>query len=146
MGIAMVIGPMIYSPLDRIFGTRKWVIFIGSLGILLSTIGMILLIDSNVTWIIILMCAIGLFGSTYPAIMAHGRSLLPRHLVGRGVTLLNLCSVGGVGVAQFLTGRIHAEYSGGQIDALPYTLILTFFAGLMTIGLIIYLFSSDTKP
>lgn len=146
MGIAMVIGPMIYSPLDRIFGTRKWVIFIGSLGILFSTIGMILLIDSNVTWVIILMCAIGLFGSTYPAIMAHGRSLLPRHLVGRGVTLLNLCSVGGVGVAQFFTGRIHAEYSGGQADALPYTLILTFFAGLMTIGLIIYLFSSDTKP
>ncbi len=146
MGIAMVIGPMAYSPLDRIFGTRKWVIFIGSCGILFSTVGMILLVDTNVTWVIILMCAIGLFGSTYPAIMAHGRSLLPRHLVGRGVTLLNLCSIGGVGVAQFATGRIYTGYSGGAVEALPYTLILIFFAALMTIGLIIYLFSTDTKP
>jgi MFS family permease len=146
MGIAMVIGPMAYSPLDRIFGTRKWVIFVGSCGILLSTFGMIILVDTSVTWVIILMCALGLFGSTYPAIMAHGRSLLPRHLVGRGVTLLNLCSVGGVGVAQFATGRIYTGYSGGAIVALPYTLILVFFAALMTIGLIIYLFSTDTKP
>ncbi|KEJ90456.1 MFS transporter [Sulfitobacter donghicola] len=146
MGIAMVIGPMAYSPLDRIFNTRKWVVFVGSAGILLSTIGMLLLIDTDVMWIIILMCAVGFFGSTYPALMAHGRSLLPRHLVGRGVTVLNLCSVGGVGIAQVLSGRIHSAYSKQELVALPYTMILLFFAVLVTIGLILYLFSTDTKP
>jgi MFS family permease len=146
MGIAMVIGPIAYSPLDRIFGTSKWVIFVGSVGILLSTLGMILLVETSVLWVIILMCAIGLFGSTYPAIMAHGRSFLPPHLVGRGVTMLNLCSIGGVGIAQFATGRIHAQTSGGLDTTLPYTLILMFFAILLSVGLIIYLFSTDTKP
>jgi MFS family permease len=146
MGIAMVIGPMVYSPLDSIFGTRKWVIFAGSAGMLLATFGMILLVDTSVMWVIILMCAIGLFGSTYPAIMSHGRSLLPRHLVGRGVTLLNLFSVGGVGVAQFITGRIYATNSDASSAAAPFSMILIFFACALAIGLVVYLFSTDTKP
>ncbi len=146
MGIMMVIGPLAYSPLDRIFGTRKWVVFTGSCGILLSTVAMIALVDVSVLWVIVLMCAIGLFGSTYPAIMAHGRSLLPRHLVGRGVTMLNLCSIGGVGLAQFATGRIHAQTAGGIDPALPYVYILGFFAVLLAAGILIYLFSTDTAP
>lgn len=145
MGIAMVVGPFIYSKLDNVFRTLKWVVFIGSAGMLLSTFAMIVLVEHSVIWIIILMCAIGLFGSTYPAIMAHGRSFLPPHLVGRGVTMLNLCSIGGVGLAQFATGRIHATYSGGMSTSLPYSLILGFFAILLSIGLIIYLFSRDTE-
>lgn len=146
MGITMVIGPMAYSPLDRMFGTRKWVIFVGSIGMLLATIGMILLVESSVIWVVVLMCAIGFFGSTYPAIMSHGRSLLPRHLVGRGVTLLNLCSIGGVGIAQFVTGRIYASTAGSKFASIPFSLILMFFAAALTVGLVIYLFSTDTKP
>jgi len=146
MGITMVIGPMAYSPLDRMFDTRKWVIFVGSIGMLLATIGMILLVESSVIWVVVLMCAIGFFGSTYPAIMSHGRSLLPRHLVGRGVTLLNLCSIGGVGIAQFVTGRIYASTAGSKFASIPFSLILMFFAAALTVGLVIYLFSTDTKP
>ncbi len=145
MGITMVIGPLIYSKLDNVFRTLKWVVFVGSFGMLLSTFGMIMLVDHSVVWVIILMCAIGLFGSTYPAIMAHGRSFLPPHLVGRGVTMLNLCSIGGVGIAQFVTGKMHTQYSGGASAALPYSMILTFFAILLSIGLIAYLFSRDTE-
>lgn len=145
MGIAMVIGPFLYSKLDDVFRTLKCVVFVGSTGMLLSTFGMMILVDHSVIWIVILMCAIGLFGSTYPAIMAHGRSFLPPHLVGRGVTMLNLCSIGGVGVAQFATGRIHASYSAGLTTSLPYSLILGFFAILLSIGLMIYLFSRDTQ-
>lgn len=146
MGIAMVIGPMAYSPLDQIFNTRKWVIFIGSFGVLLATIGVIVLAEASVLWIIALMCAIGFFGSTYPAIMSHGRSLLPRHLVGRGVTLLNLCSIGGVGIAQFVTGRIYAANTPAESESLPFVMIFMFFAAALAVGLVIYLFSTDTKP
>lgn len=146
MGIAMVIGPMAYSPLDRVFNTRKWVIFTGSFGVLLATIGVIILAEASVLWVIALMCAIGFFGSTYPAIMSHGRSLLPRHLVGRGVTLLNLCSIGGVGIAQFVTGRIYAAYSPAKWESTPFVMIFIFFAAALAIGLVIYLFSTDTKP
>lgn len=146
MGITMVIGPMLYSPLDRMFGTRKWVIFTGSCGMLLATVGLILMIDQSVLWVVVLMCAIGLFGSTYPAIMAHGRSFLPPHLVGRGVTMLNLCSIGGVGIAQFATGRIYAAQTPAEWDALPFIYILAFFATCLAVGIAIYLCAKDTKP
>jgi len=146
MGIAMVIGPMVYSPLDSVFRSRKWVIFAGSFGMLLATVGMIVLVEASVLWVVVLMCAIGFFGSTYAAIMSHGRSLLPRHLVGRGVTLLNLFSVGGVGVAQFITGRIYAANSDAPSAAAPFSMILIFFAVSLVIGLVVYLFSTDTRP
>jgi len=137
---------MAYSPLDRMFGTRKWVVFAGSLAMLASTVALLVMLETSVLWAVILMCAIGFFGSTYPAIMAHGRSLLPRHLVGRGVTLLNLCSIGGVGIAQFVTGRIYATSADAAVPAAPYTLIFGFFIVALAAGITIYLFSSDTKP
>lgn len=146
MGIMMVIGPMAYSLMDRTFGTLKWVVFIGSCGVLLCTIALIVLDEASVIWVIALMCGIGFFGSTYPAIMSHGRNLLPRHLVGRGVTLLNLCSIGGVGIAQFATGRIYAAYTPAKWDAMPFVMIFTFFAAALAVGLLVYLFSTDSKP
>ena len=146
MGICMVIGPMLYSPLDRMFNTRKWVIFIGTFGVLFATIVLMAWGDMTVFWVIFWLCVIGLFGSTYPAIMSHGRSFLPPHLVGRGVTLLNLCSIGGVGIAQFVTGRIYAASSDALLPEVSYIMIFAFFALILTVGLVIYMFSTDTKP
>lgn len=142
MGIAMVIGPMAYA----LFRPRKSVIAGGSAGMLLATIGLMLLIEAHLLWVIALLCAIGFFGSTYPAIMSHGRSFLPPHLVGRGVTLLNLCSIGGVGVAQFATGQIYAAHIPAKWAATPFAMIFVFFAAALAVGLLVYLFAPDTKP
>ena len=75
------------------------------------------------------MCGIGFFGSTYPVLVAHGRSFLPPHLIGRGVTMLNLCAIGGVGVLQFLSGRIYATAveTGPPLQA--YVLVFTLLVG-----------------
>jgi MFS family permease len=146
MGMCMVIGPMLYSPLDRLFNTRKWVICVGSFCVLLATLVLMAWSDMPVLWAVFWLCLIGLFGSTYPAIMSHGRSFLPPHLVGRGVTLLNLCSIGGVGIAQFATGRIYAATSHAILPEASYAMIFLFFAIILTVGLVIYLFSTDTKP
>ena len=45
---------------------------------------------------------IGLAGMSYGMLMAHSRAFLPAHLTGRGVTLMNFFSIGGVGLLQFL--------------------------------------------
>jgi len=66
--------------------------------------------------------------------------------VGRGVTMLNLCSIGGVGIAQFMTGRIYAAHRPAKFEALPFAMIFLFFAAALAVGLVIYLFSTDTKP
>jgi hypothetical protein len=51
---------------------------------------------------------IGLFGSTFPIVIGHARALFPPHLVGRGVTLVNLFGIASVGIAQEVTGRLFA--------------------------------------
>lgn len=146
MGIAMVLGPLAYGPLDRVFNTRKWVIFIGSFVVLAATVVLYLTADQSVLWVTAFMCILAFFGSTYPAIMSHGRSFLPPHLVGRGVTMLNLCSIGGVGIAQFITGRIYTVTATDNSPTAPFEMILLFFALILAVGLVIYLFSKDTKP
>ncbi|CAD0184457.1 D-galactonate transporter [Ruegeria sp. THAF57] len=143
MGAAMIAGTFTYGPLDRILGTRKWVIFGGNaLGVIALSL-LCLWIDNSVWVSIVLISVIGFMGASFPVIMAHGRAFVPPHLVGRGVTLLNLFGIGGVGFAQFVTGRIHAATVDISPSA-PYTAIFGFFAATLAIGCVIYLFSRDS--
>ncbi|WP_299890521.1 MFS transporter [uncultured Ruegeria sp.] len=143
MGAAMIAGTFVYGPLDRVFGTRKWVVFAGNaLGA--AALGLLCLwIDSGIWISVLLLAVIGFLGASFPVIMAHGRAFVPPHLVGRGVTLLNLFGIGGVGIAQFVTGRIHAATVETGSTA-PYTAIFDFFAVTLAIGCVIYLFSRDS--
>ena len=143
MGAAMIAGTFAYGPLDRVLGSRKWVVFGGNLGGALALGLLVLWIDLGVWSSVALMAAIGFLGASFPVIMAHGRAFIPAHLVGRGVTLLNLFGIGGVGLMQFVTGRLHESYAAAG-PAAPYTAIVTFFAVSLVVGLVIYLFSRDS--
>ena len=143
IGVAMIIGTFAYGPLDRVLGTRKWVIFGGNV-LSLTALGLLVLwIDSNIWTVVILMAAVGFFGASFPVIMAHGRAFCPPHLVGRGVTLLNLFGIGGAGIVQFVTARIHTGTADISPTA-PYVAIFGFFAVAILFGSAIYLFSRDS--
>lgn len=144
MGIAMVAGALAYGPADRLLPSRKWMIAGGSAITLAASTILIAQPAQSVIFTVTLLCAIGFFGPTYPVMMAHGRSFLPPHLIGRGVTMLNLFSIGGVGVLQFLSGRVYVRFEGAKLDALPYMAVLTLFAGCLALGLLVYLFSRDS--
>ncbi|MBQ0806057.1 MAG: MFS transporter [Sulfitobacter sp.] len=144
MGAAMVAGTFAYGPLDRLAGSTKWVVVAGTTVNLLALCGLIFFPASGLILATCLMAAIGFFGATYAVIIAHGRSFLPPHLIGRGMTLLNLCSIGGVGVAQFLSGRAFGASQPAITAQAPYVVIFTLFAGMMAAGLFVYLFSRDT--
>ena len=107
MAIAMIAGNFFYGPLDRIFGTRKWVIFCGnftgaSLCLLLYLFG-----GTGFWTTATIIAGIGFFGASFPVLIAHGRSFFPDHLMGRGVTLMNLFGMGGVGLMQNFSARIY---------------------------------------
>ncbi|MGL5113980.1 MAG: MFS transporter, partial [Beijerinckiaceae bacterium] len=51
-----------------------------------------------------LLALIGFFGLTYSLLLGHGRSFVPDHLLGRGVTCLNFLAIGGAGLMQATTG------------------------------------------
>jgi len=74
---------------------------------------------------------------------------LPPHLVGRGVTLINLFGIGAAGIMQMLTGRLHHALtpSGTVLNSVPpstpYAALFAFYAALLTAGLVVYLLSKD---
>lgn len=145
MGVAMIIGTFAYGPLDRLLGTRKWVVFGGNAIAALACAALAIMPEAGYAASVALFAVVGLFGLAFPLIMAHGRSFVPQHLVGRGVTLMNLFSIGGVGLFQVITGKLHQAASAevGATVLHPYQVLFGFFALIVVAGLVPYLFSRD---
>lgn len=144
MAVAMVAGTLAYGPLDRLLNTRKWIMITGMsivamLAATLATADMLSLTAATV-----MLVGIGLFGSTFAVIMTHARAFYPAHLMGRGVTLMNFFSIGGVGVMQWITGWV-VESTGGTPRE-TYAALFGFYAVVLAAALAVYLFSRDAKP
>lgn len=144
MALAMIAGNFFYGPLDRLFGTRKWVIFFGNLSGTALCIALYLF-GGNSYWTAAgIMAGIGFFGASFPILVAHGRSFFPEHLMGRGVTLINLFGIGGVGVMQNLSARVYeAKITDAATPIVLYNAVVLLFCVTMLLGLTIYLFSQD---
>ncbi len=144
MSLAMIVGTFAYGPMDRLFGTRKWVI-IGGNGLGLVCLIALCLVANPSYWVAVaLFSAVAFFGMSYPLMVAHGKSFAPVHLSGRAVTLMNLFAIGGVGIMQVVTGYIHqTALQSGLVGANLYTPLFVFYAVLIAIGLAIYLKSQD---
>lgn len=144
MATAMIAGTFCYGPLDRLFGTRKWVVFGGNAIGAGFCIALGLGLAGGYWGAVTLFAAVGFFGMSFPMIMAHGRAFVPAHLTGRGVTLMNLFGIGGVGLMQMVSGRMHAMLSvDAARSAEPYHAIFLFLGVLLLIGVAIYALSED---
>ncbi|MFM7336582.1 MAG: MFS transporter, partial [Tabrizicola sp.] len=131
-----------YGPMDRWLGTRKWVIFGGNAVTLVCLFGLWWFAAAPAAVATFLLIAAGFFGASFPMVIAHGRAFFPPHLMGRGVTLLNLFGIAPIGIAQILTGRIHAG-TEAVTPAAPYEAVFLFFAMVTAVGLAVYLLSQD---
>ena len=140
MGLAMVLGNFLYGPADRVFHTRKWVVWTGNAVVLAALLALAWAPAAGLWQSTLLLALAGLCGSAFAVIMAHGRALFPPHLTGRGVTLVNMFGIGGAGLLQFASRPIH----GGGTDPDSYRALFLFFAAIVALGLFAYLFSRDS--
>jgi len=146
MALSMVVGSLVYGPLDTFFGTRKWVAAGGNA--IAVAILAILAVNPlvSVPWATALFVLIGLSGGAYGLVMAHGRAFFPHHLLGRGVTLMNFFSIGGVGVMQFATGAVVTWTTDPADPAAAYSALFAFYVAVLGMALLVYLFSRDAPP
>jgi predicted MFS family arabinose efflux permease len=142
IGLAMVAGNFAYGPLDRRLQRRKALVIAGNAVTLLCLVGLWWFADAPPLVATLLLVAAGFFGATFPIVLAHGRSFVPPHLTGRGVTLLNLFGIAPIGIAQIVTGRLHAA-TPPTPPAAPFEAVFLFFAVATAIGLAVYLLSQD---
>jgi sugar phosphate permease len=143
MAAAMSAGAMIYGPLDSWFNTRKWIVVVGSA----LTIAFFLILsfgNLDVGAATLVMALLGAAGMTYGVVMAHGRALFPNHLLGRGITLMNVLFIGGAGIMQPISGAVVTAMKADGIAAADIYARLHFgFAVALAVTLAIYLFSRD---
>jgi sugar phosphate permease len=145
MAMAMIVGSLAYGPLDRVFNTRKWVVFTGNAIVFCVLAYFVLNPVPSLGMVTALFITLGICGTSYGVLMAHGRTFLPNHLIGRGVTLMNFGSIFGVGLMQFVTGGI---VSGQADPASPATYQILFgtYAAVVLVALLVYLTSKDSPP
>lgn len=148
MAAAQLIGILCYGPLDRIFNTRKWIVIAGGSGtlltlLLLAVLPGIALVPAVV--LLVLLCGVTSYSLV---VVAHGRSLFPDHLAGRGVTTVNIAQVVGSAFLPILTGFI---VGAGPTDTVmrpesAYRLAFGAIAFFFAVGLVAYLTAEDVKP
>ena len=142
MALAMIVGSFAFGPLERLFHTRKWVIFAGNAAGAIALFALWLSPSHSILFATVMLAIVGLSGSTFAVLIAHGKAVFPAHLTGRGVTLMNLFGIGGAGVMQFASGSIYlAKQTSIPSDA--YAVLFGIFAIVVTLGLLAYLWSTD---
>lgn len=144
MGLAMIAGNFLYGPADRLLGSHKWGIMIGSAIVLAALLALAFAPRAGLGHVTLLFDLLGFAGAAYPAVMAHGRSFFPPHLVGRGVTLLTFAGMGGTGLLQVVSGRVHAAF--GPDPTVALTAVYIFFAVVVAASLAAYAFSPRRGP
>ena len=79
--------------------------------------------------------------------MSHIRMLFPDHLVGRGLTVANMCSMGGVALMQMATGAVLSRFDlAAQIDGQAYRAVFLFLAIVLALAVVVYSRSDDIRP
>lgn len=146
MALAMVAGGFAYGPLDQVFRTRKWVALPGNV-LSVMVLAWLALYPLTTTGIVsVAFVVAGLAGASYGLLMAHARAFLPPHLTGRGVTLMNFFSIGGVGAMQFMTGGVVTAAAVPGEPAAAYQALFAFYAVMLGLAVLVYLFCKDAPP
>ena len=146
MSIALVLGTLFFGPLDRIFNSRKAVVLTGNCLVLAICVGIAIQVPQT-PWIgTALFAVLGFIGASYAVQMAHGKAFVPAHLTGRGVTLLNFCSIGGAGLFQWIAGPVVELGTIPNDPQSGYRTLFIYYSVLMTVAVLAYVFSKDARP
>ena len=125
---------------DRLFKGYKLAVYLGagSTLALLTVVGFAGKLSPLALWL--WFAAFGACSAFMPVVIAHGKALFPPALVGRGITLLNMATMGGGFVSQLASGLVMELFpaDGGVYPLAAYRAIFLLQAGLAGIGLILY--------
>ena len=145
MGVAMILGNFLVAPAVRLVGSLRRTVLIFT-GATLVVMGFLVLNpDPGLRLAVALLALIGLSGAGYVLLVAHGRSFLPDHLVGRGVTFLNMISIGGVGVMQFASRPVFQAASGAFPPPQAFAMLFLFFLIPLAIGFALYFLTPEAR-
>jgi MFS family permease len=143
--VAQILGLTLYGWSDRAFGSYRAPVALGALVTagffaLLAVVGT-LSRDPLLPWLV----GFGAAAGFTPVVIAHGKALFPPELVGRGMTLLNMGSMGGVFVTQSISGLAIDLFAAtnGVYPLASYRLVFALQAGFLLVAAAFYLTARD---
>jgi predicted MFS family arabinose efflux permease len=145
--LAQVVGSLFWGPMDRLFGRYKPPVLIAVVTTLASLLPLAILGKPPLPVLVILLAALGFSTGLSSLVMAQGKSLLPPHLLGRGITLLNIGTMGGGFAVQFASGAVINLFPapGGVYPLAAYQLVFALQAAILFAAGIAYLGSRDFR-
>ena len=147
--VAYQLGMMTFSPLDRIFDTRKRIAISGTL-VIASILAMFALMKAPPAWLIAGgIIAMGFVSASSTMVMTHGRALFPDRLIGRGMATMNTCVMLGVACMQTLSGVILGSFDklpDGARSELAYRSLFGFMAVVLVLAVAVYSRAPDIRP
>lgn len=148
MAIGGALGYFAWGPLDRIFNTRKWLLAAGIGMQILCLVVIVAIPGIGVTALTAIFFVFGLMNGCSVMIFAHARSVFPPELAGRGITTLNIGTMGGGAFQQILTGYLMAWLTpAGTVAAEgSYRIMFALQTLLLLAALLFYLRTPDAKP
>ncbi|MFC3168817.1 MFS transporter [Paracoccus fontiphilus] len=145
MGLAMVAANLSVGWIVRVMGSDKRTSVANTLLLCLVLAGLWLGSGESLLLSGALLVMVCISDSSYSLIMSHGRAFLPHHLVGRGITFMNMVSISGVGIMQFLSRPVYLSAQASHPAAEAYGHIFLFFLVPLAVGLAFYLFSAENR-
>ncbi len=153
MAIGQVAGLFVIATLDRVFNTRKWIVVGGAAMAIVLLVVFAVFPRMPVGW---LLAVFALFGFVYgfaPVLIAHGKSIFPARITGRGLSVLNTATMGGVFLVQYTSGLVIASFGqtggmrgGAQIPVIAYQACFLSLAVMLTFALAVYSCARDRRP
>jgi len=143
--LAQILGSLAWGLSDRVFGSHKVPVLLGA-SLTATALAAIALVGTLPPALLFVWFATFGFLCAYtPVMIAHGRSLFPAHRVGRGMTVLNMGTMGGVFLAQTVSGLLIDLFPAvnGVYPLAAYRLVFGLQAGMVLVSALIYLGARD---
>ncbi len=142
MGLALALGGIFYAPLNKYLRDAKVTVVAGVSVAVTAWLVLGLFGSHSAALALVFLFMVAAFGSCFAILLAHARAFLPMHVLGQGVTMMNLLFFGGAGLGQWLSGRyVKASELAAVAPDLLYGRLFTAFGLLLGVALAIYLFS-----
>jgi MFS family permease len=145
--LCQALGSFFWGPSDRLFGRYKVPVIIGTSTCFVSLVVLATFGTLPIPLLLVIFAMIGFSTGMTSVVMSHGRSLVPPHLLGRAITLLNIGTMGGGFLVQFVSGSIINLFptTAGAYPLEAYRLMFGLQAVLVLVGFVVYLGSRDSR-
>jgi predicted MFS family arabinose efflux permease len=148
MASAVILGTLAWGPADRWTNSRKRPVLAGAVASGLVLLALAALPQPPVWLVTVLFALLGALNGYIVVLIAHGRASYPEHLVGRGITVLNIGSMGGAALLQMAAGTIIGAFPtvNGAAPALAYRCAFAGLGLVLLLAALLYRHSGDVPP